>query len=191
MRVALPENRRSLDLIGRSRRQYSGALNVHIASGPFPPFLCYIAYPGWWTGEAAAATDTPRRVEQVARFDSHVQAIPTDKLRRLANDDPETWRRLEQITVAHMDHALELACIRGGSDKRLAVLATLRRLAVQFPRERTCVAISVNQSEIAEMSGLSRNSVGPVLSDLVRENIIIQQYRQLKVDRQRLETALS
>lgn len=168
----------------------SGTLNVFIASGPFPPFLCYIAHPGWWTGEAAAATQSARRVEQVARVDCQILVIPSKGLRDLVLKDPETWRRLEEITVGHMDHALELACIRGGSDKWIQTVSTLLRLANQFPADQKQVEINVKQAEIAEMAGLSRNSVGPVLSALTQNGAVTQRYGALLVDRDKLSKAL-
>lgn len=168
----------------------SGALNIYLASGPFPPFLCYIAYPGWWTGEAAAATRTGRRVEQVARLDCTVLFLPEAGLKKLAAEDSETWKRLEQITVSHMDNALGLASILAGSDKRLRVLGTLERLADQFEPCKQIITVVATQSDLAEMIGLTRNSIGPVLSDLAQDGIIRLNYGELEIDRKRLGAAI-
>lgn len=168
----------------------SGALNIYLASGPFSPFLCYIAYPGWWTGEAAAATQTGRRIEQVARLDCTILFLPGSALKHLVADDPVTWQRLAQITVAHMDNALALASILAGSDKRLRVLGTLARLAEQFEPCEEIIRVAVTQTDLAEMIGLTRNSIGPVLSALADDGIVRLRYGELEIDRMRLEAAL-
>lgn len=149
-----------------------GFADVLVAAGYRPPFLGHIARPGWWVGEAAAVTGSPRRVEIRARTNLKVCYVSLQNIEELEPRFPRLWRSLAQMTVTHLDNALMLASclVKGGVRTKIA--STLIRLAGPDMREDTEISIPCSQQELGEMAGLSRNSAGPALRGLERDGLI-------------------
>ena len=150
----------------------SGSLSVTATLGPFQPRLIHVARPGWWVGEASMVSRTRTRVEVTARQPSVILVITAAALADLSRHAPEIWRYLALLTVSHMDNALNFAgCIlaRGVEDR---VIATLLRLAEPLPPAGETISLPITKGELAELAGLSRNPVGPVLRDLERSGDI-------------------
>lgn len=166
----------------------AGFVDVLLGSSDFPPFLAFVGRTGWWVGEAAAITGSPRRVQIYARTTAQVLHLPTLQLERLGAEDPSAWRRIAQLTVSHMDNALMLAATLMQGDPRDRVLATLHRLAGAMSDKDEVIDLPCMQSEIAEMAGLSRNSVGPVMRCMRKECLIqasrgLIRYNPVKIQR--------
>ena len=144
----------------------SGSLGVLATLGPFAPRLVHVARPGWWVGEASMVSGTRTRVEVRARTPSTIAVVSAATIAEVARSAPDIWRFLNVLTVAHLDNALLFAgCVLApGARERIA--ATLLRLSAPQPPECEAVELRVSQSELAELAGLSRNSVGPVLREL-------------------------
>lgn len=150
----------------------AGYANILIGAGPFPPVLAFIAQPGWWAGEAALLTGTRRRAEIVARTDAKLLYLSPARQAELEKRHPDIWRHLARITVEHLDNALLLAATLGRGDPRSKVLATLIRLAGPYQAVDAETAFPCSQQDLAELTALSRNSVGPALRDLEREGLV-------------------
>ncbi len=144
----------------------SGSLNVVAALGPFMPRLVHVARPGWWVGEASMVSRTRTRVDITARAPSVIAVISAAAINDLARQHPDIWRALGRLTVDHMDNALLLAGCLLETDARNRIIGTLLRLSLPTPPDRGPVELPVTQGELAEMAGLSRNPVGPVLREL-------------------------
>lgn len=169
----------------------SGLLDVMIAPGPFPPRLVHIARPGWWVGEAAAATDTRRRAEIRARTDASVIHVSRKHLVEIAADEPALWRCLATLTVQHLDDALLFAGCLGCDDPTLRLAATLARLTGAFEGARGTVELPVSHEELGEMSGLSRNTVGRILPALEKTACLKKSYGLLVLKPARLRELIS
>lgn len=167
-----------------------GFVDVVLGFGPFPPFLAFVGRPGWWVGEAAAVTGTPRRTEVHARTTVQAFYLPAEQIPKLAAEDPQAWRRFAQLTVDHLDNALLFASTLSHTDVREKVLATLWRLSGAERDTDGLIELPCLQSEIAEMSGLSRNSVGPVMRRLVGEGLIEAERRRIRYSPVRVRGAL-
>ncbi|WP_226627698.1 Crp/Fnr family transcriptional regulator [Alloyangia pacifica] len=149
-----------------------GFADVLVASGYEAPVLGHIARPGWWVGEGAAVTGTPRRVEIRARTDLRVCYVSLQRLEDLEEVFPNMWRFLGQLTVLHLDNALMYAASLLKGDARTKIASTLVRLAgpeMLFDAE---ISIPCSQQDLGEMAGLSRNSVGPAFRGLERDGLI-------------------
>lgn len=144
----------------------TGSLGVVAALGPAPPRLLHIARPGWWVGEASMVSRTQTRVEVTARAPSVVIVVAAAAITELARRDPLVWRYLGLLTVSHMDSALQLAGCALTSDPRDRVIGTLLRLARPAPHLPGPIDIPASQAELAELAGMSRNPVGPILRGL-------------------------
>ena len=166
----------------------AGFVDVLLGSSHFPPFLAFVGRAGWWVGEAATITGSPRRAQVHARTKAQVLHLPALQMEGLAAEDPSAWRRVAQLTVSHLDNALMLAATLTQGDLRNRILATLHRLAGSLCEKDELIDLPCMQSEIAEMAGLSRNSVGPVMRSLAREGLVqasrgLVRYNPLKVQR--------
>lgn len=149
-----------------------GFADVMAASGYEPPVLGHIARPGWWVGEAAAVTGSPRRVEIRARTDLRVCYVSLQRLEELEEVFPVMWRLLAQLTVLHLDNALMYAASLLKGDARTKLASTLVRLAGPEMLYDADISIPCSQQDLGEMSGLSRNSIGPAFRDLERDGLI-------------------
>lgn len=167
-----------------------GYVDVLLAAGPSPPFLVHIGRPGWWVGEAAAVTGTARRVDVRARTLAHALYLPAKALGELAADDGSTWRCFATLTVAHMDNALSLAAALAPGSVRSKVLATLVRLAGPLAEADEVIELSCKQTEIAEMTGLTRNSVGPVMKRLAAEGLVAARRNRIGYNPTRIRRAM-
>ncbi len=163
-----------------------GYINVLIASGPFPPRLVHIGGPGWWVGEAAVASLTPRRAELNARTRLEILYVSAIALDQIAADEPAFWRRLATLTVQHLDLALELMICRASTDLGLRLATTLNRLANPRMKHERVVELPINQEELGEIAGLSRNTVGRELTVLLKSGCIEKRYGRIAVHRARL-----
>lgn len=149
-----------------------GYVDVLLASGSSSPFLCFIGGPGWWVGEAAAGTGTSRRVEICARTAALAFELPASEFGRITAENPEAWRCFAELTVDHMDNALMLASTMAAENIHDRVASTLYRLAGAYRASDETIELPCTQREIAEMAGLSRNSVGPVMRTLANARLV-------------------
>lgn len=89
-----------------------------------------------------------------------------------------------------MDNALMLAATLAPGTVRSKVLATLLRLAGAWAHADEMIALPCKQSEIAEMTGLTRNSIGPAIRDLVPDGLIVSSRNQIAYNPARVTRAL-
>ncbi len=158
-----------------------GELSVMISPEESAPILVHVATPGWWIGEAALMTDTPRRVTMTARRPSTLLALSPTAVRQLAGEDPETWRRLACITVGHLDHALSVIATLTATDPRIRVAVALRRAVRLTGGAPTAAIIHVSQDELGELARLTRNALRPVLVELEGLGLIRRGYRRIEI----------
>jgi CRP-like cAMP-binding protein len=164
----------------------SGVVGASIAPHPFPARLAFIAGEGWWVGEGAAVTETPRRAELVARTQVWALYIPPAKLKSAAEIEPRLWHCLATLTVQHVDDALMGYACLAVQDPTARLAGTIRRLFSALPAQKGPTLFPVNQAELAELACLSRNTVGRSLAVLERDGSLSRQYGRLLVDLNRL-----
>ena len=155
-----------------------GELNVLIAPVALPPTFVHIAQPGWWVGEAALISRTPRRAGLAARRKSWLFLIDRSSVEKLATADPRLWRNLAEITVSHIDHALVLVAALSQKEPRLRVLAILAYIASTAGHQGE-VTVSLTHEELGEMTRLTRNAVRKILLDLQNEGLLRTRYGRL------------
>lgn len=155
-----------------------GELSVLIAPMALPPTFVHIAQPGWWVGEAALITRTPRRAGLAARSKSWLFLIDRSSVEKLAAADPRLWRNLAEITVSHLDHALVMVAALAQKKPRLRVLAILAYIA-STAGHQSDVTVSLTHEELGEMTRLTRNAVRKILLDLQSEGLLRTRYGRL------------
>jgi CRP-like cAMP-binding protein len=166
-----------------------GIVVVLVAPGPFLPRLVHIGLPGWWVGEAAAATRTRRRAEIRARTDVTVLHLPAAALERLTAAEPRIWAHVAALTVDHLDAALIFAAALASDDLGLWVLGLLDRIVGRWAEDQV-VDLPLGQAELAERAGLSRSTMIRVLAVLEGQGCIRRGYRSVVVDVRRIRKEL-
>ncbi|PJN96813.1 hypothetical protein CNY89_00360 [Amaricoccus sp. HAR-UPW-R2A-40] len=168
-----------------------GSLDLVTTAGTFSPFLGFIARPGWWAGDVAATTRSIRRAEVRARTDVVLLFLPAHRLDRIAEEDPTFWRRLGELNAEHLDNALMFAATAVQRDVRVKVIATLLRLASYDADKDADIDINCTQAEIAEMTGVGRNTVGETLKKLRDRSLVSQRYGRIGFNPVRLRAMLT
>lgn len=168
-----------------------GFIDVLVAPRFGTPRLVHVARPGWWVGDAALISDTPRRGELKVRAKATIAYVSKERMLRLCAQDPETWRRVALLTVGMFDHALSIMTSQWSDSPERRVRSALLRLVGEGQLqgrggESDPVTFPINQWELAELAGLSRNAAGPVLRRLQEEGSVEIGYRRLIVRDRRL-----
>ncbi len=168
-----------------------GSLSVLYQRTTRSSALIHVAQPGWWVGDVAAISDGPRRVTLAARHDSWVMHVELAAIRAMAAEEPEVWRRIAQITVGHLDHAMNVVASLTADDARARVAMALRRLVdLDGNRAAGNAMVRVTQKELCSMTRVSRNAIAPLLMDLEKTGVISRRYRRIEILDMRALTAL-
>lgn len=163
-----------------------GWLDVLISPGSMEPTLVHVATTGWWFGDSALLTHTPKRGAHVARTRCRIAHLPAEAAERIARDGFDIWRSIAYISVGVIDHTLAVIAANRCHDPLERTKLTLCILlgeglpfASGAPIEQPVLPIS--QSEFAEIANLSRNSAGDALRELAQMGAIHLGYREIKV----------
>jgi CRP/FNR family cyclic AMP-dependent transcriptional regulator len=173
----------------------SGSVRVSIAPHLGGPYLAHYGRPGFWFGEAAVITGEPRRVGVVAHSELAVLHLSLPEITALIEADPLFWRHLAVTAVLSLDLAFRAYDDMKIRDPLVRVASILLRLAgyhsspvVVDERSR----IEINQTDLAEIAGLSRNVVSRVLSRLSRDGLVCPGYGYIDLpDPKRLADRIS
>lgn len=164
-----------------------GFVDVLAAPGPFPMRLVHVASVGWWVGEAAAVTRSGRRVELKTRTNVTVAYLSARNLERLAGQDPLLWRDIAALTVRHLDTTMLYAASFASTDLMLRLLMTFARVIGPSIDLSSSLTVPIGQSDLAELTGLSRNTISRLLSALSQQGCVETHYRSITVDVNRLK----
>jgi CRP/FNR family transcriptional regulator, cyclic AMP receptor protein len=162
----------------------AGQIKVLIAPALLPPTFVSIAQPGWWVGEAALISKTPRRAELTAKSRCTVLHIGNAAVEKLAAANPELWRSLAELTVSHLDHALATVATLAQKDPWIRVVATLAH-TVSTSLDGASVTVPLTHDELGEMTRLSRVAVRKILLGLQSENLLQMNYGRLEISNPR------
>lgn len=153
----------------------SGALQITFPLVAEEPVIIYRAEVGFWIGDAAELSNTPRFVTLMAASESRLLHIPSWSIRILLANSPEHWRSFYQLSA---------------SNERLAVtlLAEVLSLTVRARVCRRLLALtngdgdaSITQDELAKLLGITRPTLRRCLVDLEALGAIRTRYRKLRV----------
>ncbi|TCP43041.1 Crp/Fnr family transcriptional regulator [Rhodovulum marinum] len=155
-----------------------GLLYVYSDAGEDGHKLTFVAHPGWWAGSIAIVGGSDRRGTVVARSDSVLLSVPRMHVEALARRDSEAWRHVAANIAANYDSLALLLTAHCHPDPRARLLISLHRLH-KFNDGATIFPLT--QSELAEMSGLSRNSANRAMRQFVAEGLIETGYGWLRI----------
>ena len=127
-------------------------------------------------GEAGVFMSVPYPCTAEAAQDSVVASLHRDELRRLSDGVPgfgwQLLRMLSKRLIGMQLHIQALASpdVRGRVG---AVVLHLAREAQQSPLKDRPVMLRIQQAEIAQMAGVTRETVSRVLSEWSREHLLV------------------
>jgi CRP-like cAMP-binding protein len=144
----------------------SGSLGIVMHSNTGDPLFVHTALPGFWFGEAAAISGEARRIGVTARSDVAALYLPLPAIKEMVRGDPSLWQYIALNAVLNLDLALRALHDARLRDPFARVSAILLRLAgyetPQFAADTPC-RVDINQTELADLAGLSRTVVSQIL----------------------------
>ncbi len=159
----------------------SGSVSITTALGPPDTPLTHIAHAGIWTGFVAFVGDRPTDNETVARTPVYAAVTSRSAVEALLNDQPIWWRDVARLALWYGETAVNIAAdlLIRESDRRCA--ATLLRIAnCRFAGDQPTVA-HANQTDIATIANLSRNTTNALLGELERNGMVARHYNLIDI----------
>lgn len=148
-----------------------------IEDGSFRPV--HVLRDGAWLVSNPLIQQAPRRVTFTASGSVRLLHIEQDGVDALLAAHPELWRWISRIVALHLDRALDI-CVGLLADRPITRIAS-RLLALTSDDDGAHVAVELKQSDLALLSGLSRNTVSRMLGQLEGRGLIARGYRRLRV----------
>jgi CRP/FNR family cyclic AMP-dependent transcriptional regulator len=164
-----------------------GFVDVLAAPGPFQMRLVHVAGAGWWTGEAAVVSRSGRRAELRTRTNVTAIYIGATSIEALSKRDPTTWRQIAALTVRHLDLTMLYAASFASTDLMLRLLMALMRTIGPGIELGGTFKLPLGQADLAELTGLSRNTVSRLLAKLSEKGCVDRHYASLTVNASRLK----
>lgn len=157
-----------------------GALEVQLANG----HIGTVATPGLWVGEASAFRRETRRVALIAKSPVRVFCLPLHAFERMIAN-PDHCRCFAILTIEHLETALRVAASLMPNDAVVRLAGRLQ--ALMIADDRGGRDLTVTQSDLASMCGLSRQTVNRALRRLTDAGAIGSHYgRVVVVDPEKL-----
>ncbi|MFP4125487.1 MAG: Crp/Fnr family transcriptional regulator [Alphaproteobacteria bacterium] len=156
-----------------------GALVVWlpIQDGSLRPL--HVLRPGAWMVSLPLIKGTPRRVTFSACGPTRLLHLDQEAVDRVIDAHPVVWRWFTALAAEHLERALAV-CVGLLAERPLPRLAG-RLLSLSGEAPGPNVAIELTQSDLALLSGLSRNTVSRTLGQLEAMGLIARGYRRLRV----------
>jgi CRP-like cAMP-binding protein len=161
----------------------SGGFYVNVAGPDGVLHKMHLGAPGLWLGETALLGETARRIQVTTAVPSTVAWLAAERIDVLARTRPDTWRHLGRLAASHTTRAMaSVSCLL----IRDSVARVAHKLLQLDPGDGPCV--SLTQTALGEMVGLSRNTLNRVLATLERAGALHVGYARIQVtDRAKLE----
>lgn len=151
----------------------SGSVSMMMSTVAQDDVLIDVAGPGRVFSQASG----PRLITALANEDSRLLHIADHVLRLIARDHPNIWLNFTGLLYEQLSAALQMAAnmIHLQPKARVAV----RLLFLAGLEARDGVAVGVTQSQLAELTGLSRKTVNLHLAALAKRGIVVPGYAGL------------
>jgi|AACY02.2.fsa_nt_gi cAMP-binding proteins - catabolite gene activator and regulatory subunit of cAMP-dependent protein kinases len=152
-----------------------GALDITFPLVAEEPVTVHRAEIGFWIGDSAELSGTPRLVSVSAASPSRVLHVPGEAMRRILAARPEHWRALYRLSARNMETAVRLLSEALSLTVRARVA---RRLLALAGRDG---AVSITQSDLAKLVGVTRATLQRCLSELEAGGVLRRGYAAVHV----------
>lgn len=156
-----------------------GSVSVSAAGGAADVAPIHIVRPPFWFGLNPIVAGEARNVTVTARSECLVAQAPQHVLAAIMAERPEYWRLTGQLLVDTVAIAVQAVADLMLRDNRRRCIAVLLRVADCRNFGDAPVKADIAQEELAAMSNLSRQTVGPILHELERSGLIALGYRSI------------
>lgn len=159
----------------------TGSVAISFVVPEFGPTVAHLMLPGAWLGETALVRGA-RSVGAHATRATRVAFLSARDVEAVVTQEPRRWPFFAMLAVLNGQLAMGIAHDLMLRDPRQRCIATLLRLAGfrhGMPRPPGIVALDITQADLAQMTNLSRNSVGAILRILREQNCVDVDYGQL------------
>ena len=142
-----------------------------------------IIEPLYWFGELELFDDQPRRQDARAEDPVRVLNVPQEVLKAMLDSEPRYWREIGQLAASKTRLAFKaLADSATGSSltrvaRRILTIFDSHSLHAGAPRTQ----LSASQEQLAQMLGMSRQTVNLHLGKLEKQEVIRRRYGGIDV----------
>jgi CRP-like cAMP-binding protein len=144
----------------------SGRLSVEATAGPERTVLIDILQKGAWLGQSAQTDVTVR-----ARSAATLFLIPDAVLKRVGHDRPDVWQSVSNLVYGQLQNAVRMvARLLTASPAELIALRLLSLAEGQPP------FVAVSQSELGELTGMTRKATNAHLALLEEQGLVKRAY---------------
>lgn len=162
-----------------------GALDISSPGAGDEQVALSRAEPGFWIGDAALLSNTPRLVTVTAMTEARLLFVPGPAVLALLREQPSMWTSFYALSNLNLATALDLLAEALSCPPRIRIARHILRLST----EQDGIVVAT-QADIARLAGVTRATMQRGLSDLVRAGIVETGYRQMRVrDRAMLRRA--
>ena len=134
------------------------------------------AEPGFWIGDAALLSDTPRLVTVTAMTDARLLFVPGPAVVRLLQARPDMWPCFYMLSNINLATALELLAEALSCPPRVRIARQILRLSGDGDD-----TIAASQADIARLAGVTRATMRRGLGDLLTNGAIETGYRSIRI----------
>ena len=121
-------------------------------------------------GELGILTNKDRSTSAIARSDSEILVIPRKAFLQIVDDEPDLTRRMLELTVTR----LQLSSEREGALVFMDAQARLAHLLLDLDKQEAELGyITISQDELAQRTGLIRQTVAKALGNWRRQGYLL------------------
>lgn len=139
------------------------------------PVAIYRAEIGFWIGDNAELSETPRLVSIMASRPSRVLHWPGKAARALLAGEPRHWLSLYRLSARNVGTAVQIL----SEVLALTVRARVCRRLLALAPEKGDAAIT--QADLAKLVGVSRGTLQRCLNDLAAQGGVETHYGRIRV----------
>ncbi|NBB71669.1 MAG: helix-turn-helix domain-containing protein [Alphaproteobacteria bacterium] len=138
---------------------------------------------GSWFGEPSLSGRRPRTVTVVSKATTVLLHLSLGSFDDLVAREPAHWRSFAALACRHHEHLLRLLAERRPAPPRRRLAARLLGLLDEPVSARAGGGrkLTLTQSELADMTGVSRHTVNRVLSEFAAEGVLAAAYGRIVV----------
>lgn len=152
-----------------------GAIDLMVPTPGGEMVTVHRAEPGFWIGDSALLSKSPRVVSVFAVSQSRIFCVPAEAVREIVRRNPEYWRCFYELSHMNVTRAISEYAIMASMQPR----ERLRRLLL-----RLCDAdgrVTISQAELAGLLFLNRSSVQRAMQEMIAAGEVATEYRCIRV----------
>jgi CRP/FNR family cyclic AMP-dependent transcriptional regulator len=161
----------------------SGSVEITATNARGEKFVLGLLRPGQITQLVRLLDELPLRYGGYAREDATVVHIPAAVMEQILDAEPVLWRCIARLTLRRFSMSTQAQQGQALGSLRCRVAATLFNLASgygELPLEANDAELQITQAELADMLGVSRQTVSEELGRLKKEGMVASAgYRRL------------